>query len=62
MSLLERLTRCEHEIALAIAESAKPHTRAEHAGILIWELDWRIERENVLAEIAAVKQIHTRVA
>jgi hypothetical protein len=33
----------------------RPHTEAEHAGILLWEMDWRIERENILAEIAAVE-------
>ena len=38
----ERLARCEREIALAVAESHKPHTEAEHAGILVWELEWRI--------------------
>jgi hypothetical protein len=32
--LLERLARCDREIALAVAESHKPHTEAEHAGIL----------------------------
>jgi len=53
--ILERLARCEREIALAIAESHQPHTEMEHAGILIWELDWRIERENILAELAALE-------
>jgi len=49
-SLVERLARCEREIALAIAESHQPHTEMEHAGILVWEMDWRMERENLLSE------------
>jgi hypothetical protein len=52
-SLLERLARCEREIALAVAESHQPHTEMEHAGILVWEMDWRMERENILAELGA---------
>jgi hypothetical protein len=28
-----------------------PHTQADHAGILLWEIDWRIERENILEEM-----------
>ncbi len=52
-SLMERLARCDREIALAIAESHQPHTEMEHAGILVWEMDWRMERENILAEMAA---------
>ena len=51
--LSERLARCDREMALAVAESQRPHTEAEHAGILVWELDWRIERQNVLEELAA---------
>jgi hypothetical protein len=50
---MERLARCDREIALAIAESHQPHTEMEHAGILVWEMDWRMERENILAEMAA---------
>jgi hypothetical protein len=53
---LERLARCDREIELALAESHKPHTEAEHAGILVWELDWRIERQNVLEELAALEK------
>jgi len=44
-SLGDRLARCDREIALAIAESHQPHTEMEHAGILVWEMDWRMERE-----------------
>lgn len=51
----ERVARCDREIAMAIAASHRPHTEAEHAGILLWELDWRIERENILDEIAEEK-------
>jgi hypothetical protein len=54
-SLFERLARCDREIANAIAESHQPHTEAEHAGILIWEMDWRAERETILQEIAGEK-------
>lgn len=49
-SLSERLARCDREIAQAIAESQRPHTEAEHAGILLWEMDWRVERQNILQE------------
>ena len=55
-SLLERLARCEREIALAITESHQPHTEMEHAGILVWEMDWRMERENIVAEMAALEK------
>jgi hypothetical protein len=54
-SLLERLARCDREIALAVAESQRPHTQAEHAGILLWEMDWRLERENILEEMTHEK-------
>ena len=50
-----RLASCDREIALAIAGSHRPHTEAEHAGILLWLSDWRIERENILEEIAAME-------
>jgi hypothetical protein len=55
-TILERLARCEREIALAIAESHQPHTEMEHAGILVWEMDWRMERENILAELRAMEE------
>jgi len=54
--LLERLARCEREIENAIAESHLPHTEMEHAGILVWEMDWRMERENILAELGAMEE------
>jgi len=50
-SLAERLDRCEREIACAIAESKRPHTPMEHTGILLWEMDWRVEIENIHREI-----------
>lgn len=53
-SLAERLDRCEREIACAIAESKRPHTTMEHTGILLWEMDWRVERENILREILSI--------
>jgi len=28
-----------------LAESHQPHTEREDAGILAWEMDWRMERE-----------------
>ncbi len=52
-SLAERLDRCEREIACAIAESKRSHTPMEHTGILLWEMDWRAERENILREIGS---------
>ena len=55
-SLLERLARCEREIENAITESHQPHTEMEHAGILVWEMDWRMERENIVAEMAALEK------
>jgi hypothetical protein len=26
----------------------------EHTGILLWEMDWRVERENILREILSI--------
>jgi hypothetical protein len=52
-TLRERLEYCDWQIAQAIEESHRPHTEAEHLGILLWEMDWRAEREHVLAELAA---------
>jgi hypothetical protein len=43
---------CDREIDQAIEESCKPHTEAEHVGILLWEMDWRAERDCLLAELA----------
>jgi hypothetical protein len=56
LSISERLARCEREIALAIVESNQPHTEMEHAGILLWEMDWRIERETILAEMTVAQR------
>jgi hypothetical protein len=55
-TLSERLARCEREVSQAIEESRRPHSQAEQLGILLWEMDWRAERETVLAEIAAQRQ------
>jgi hypothetical protein len=52
--LAERLERCAHETACAIAESKRPHTPMEHTGILLWEMDWRVERENILRESLSI--------
>jgi hypothetical protein len=49
--LLEQLNHCEREISKAIAESGRSHTESEQLGILLWEMDWRAEREAVLAEL-----------
>jgi hypothetical protein len=49
--LIKRLNRCELEISLAIEESRRPHTAAEHVGVLLWEMDWRAERDCLLAEL-----------
>ncbi len=48
-TLQERLKQCDLEIAQAIEDGCKPHTAAEHVGILLWETDWRAEREAILA-------------
>ena len=50
MSNSQRLIRCEREIAAAQEESQRPHAPMEHLGILLWELDWRAERESILME------------
>jgi hypothetical protein len=51
--LKHRLDQCDREIQRALAEEKRVHTTAEHAGILLWEIDARLTREMVLAEIAA---------
>ena len=50
-TLQERLEHCDRQIAQAIEESRKSHTVAEHVGILLWEMDWRAERDCLLAEL-----------
>ncbi len=52
--LAERLERCEREIESAIADSKQPHTPMEHVGILLWEMDWRVERDNIFNEMQPV--------
>ena len=51
-TLQERLERCDQQIAQAIEESHRAHTETEHVGILLWEMDWRAERDCLLAELA----------
>jgi hypothetical protein len=48
MSDAERLARCEWEISQALAASEGATTPAERIGILLWEMDWRAEREAIL--------------
>jgi hypothetical protein len=50
VGILTPLKRCEDEIIAALTESRKQHTRMEQLGILMWELDWRSEREFILLE------------
>ncbi len=51
--LKHRLDHCDREIRRVLAEEKRVLTTAEHAGILLWEIDARLTREMVLAEIAA---------
>ena len=51
-TLQERLQHCDRQIVQASEESGRPHTEAEHIGILLWEMDWRAEREALLVELA----------
>lgn len=50
--LYQRLDGCDQEIQRACAEAKRLHTSAEHTGILLWEIDSRLAREAILAEIA----------
>lgn len=52
-TLQERLDYCTAQILQALAESRLARTEKEHLGILMWEMDWRAERESILAELAA---------
>jgi len=54
-TLQERLNYCDQQIAQAIEESGRLHTEAEHVGILLWEMDWRAERDCLLAELTVQK-------
>jgi hypothetical protein len=58
----ERLERCEREIAAAIAASQEDHPRKERIGVLLWEMDWRAERESILAESAGGELTQTSTA
>jgi hypothetical protein len=42
---------CDRQIAQAIEESCRPHTEAEHLGILLREMDWRVEREHIFLSL-----------
>lgn len=55
--LYHRLDRCDQEIQKALAEDKRLHTSAERAGILLWEIDSRLTREMILAEIAAERHV-----
>jgi hypothetical protein len=55
--LYHRLDQCDHEIQKARAEDKRLHTTAEHAGILLWEIDSRLTRAMILAEIATERQL-----
>jgi hypothetical protein len=52
MSLVDRLARCDQEIAAAIAASQEDRPPKERIGVLLWEMDWRAERESILAQSA----------
>jgi hypothetical protein len=56
-TLQERLEHCDRQIAQAIEESHRLHTEAEHLGILLWEMDWRAEREYLLVELAVQTEV-----
>ena len=46
----ERIERCDREIADALAAAQEARPLPERLGILLWEMDWRVERENILRE------------
>jgi len=46
----ERIERCEREIASALAASQDERPLNARLGILLWEVDWRAERESVVEE------------
>jgi len=52
MTDTEQLKRCEWEISQALAASQEERPLAERMGVLLWEMDWRAERESILAESA----------
>ena len=56
-TLQERLHHCDRQFAKAIEESRKSHTETEHVGILLWEMDWRTERDCLLAELAMQTEV-----
>jgi hypothetical protein len=62
MSLVDRLARCDCEIAAAHAASREGRPPKERIGVLLWEMDWRAERESILAESAGVELTQTSTA
>ncbi len=50
--LYHRLDCCDHEMQRVRAEAKRTHTTEEHTGILLWEIDSRLARNAILAEIA----------
>jgi len=62
MSLVDRLARCDQEIAAAIAASQEDRPPKERIGVLLWEMDWRAERESILAESAGGELTRTNTA
>jgi hypothetical protein len=51
VSLASKLQRCDREIAEALlAADCADYTLKEKLGILLWELDWRSERESIIED------------
>jgi hypothetical protein len=48
MSDSNRLKHCEREIAEALAASRRERPLNERLGILLWEMDWRAERQSLV--------------
>lgn len=46
----ERIERCDREIADALAAAQEARPLPERLGILLWEMDWRAERESVVEQ------------
>jgi hypothetical protein len=48
---VSRLQRCDREIAESLAAAGRmEYMLVEQIAILVWELDWRSERDSILAE------------
>ncbi len=50
--LYHRLDCCDREIQKVRAEGKRTHTTEEHTGLLLWEIDSKMTRNAILAEIA----------